>query len=283
MSKSFKIQIASIKGLRERNEDALYFECGKKQIIECCGDLKSSAKNNDDRMMYGIFDGHGGNEISTYLAKYIPYYLNTLNIKSGDINLKINQIYDRIDRILREENLEAKNRGSAALMCILYEDNIKIINVGDSRAIGCNEYNIGTQLSIDHKPMQFNEKMRIEKMNGNIEIDTHNDYRICGLSLSRSFGDLDTKPYVSHQPEIYDYKYNNLKFIVLGCDGLWDVLSNQEVIEYVLSELKKFNDDKIKIQNKHDNINNIAYNLASYAINIKKSTDNVSIIIIFFN
>ena len=60
-----------------------------------------------------------------------------------------------------------------------------------------------------------------------------------------------------------------MKFIVLACDGLWDVLTNQDVVNFINEELYK----------KEKNID-ISKKLAEYAIS-KGSTDNISIIIIY--
>ena len=89
---------------------------------------------------------------------------------------------------------------------------------------------------------------------------------------------MDSTPFVTHKPEIFKYKIKkNDKFIVIGCDGLWDVMSNKNVNDFILDKI-----NKIKITEMSGNSNNnIAYLLANYAIK-KGSTDNISIIIIFF-
>lgn len=57
------------------------------------------------------------------------------------------------------------------------------------------------------------------------------------LAVSRAIGDLDYKIYgVLALPEVYDeIAQDDVEFIVLACDGLWDVVSNQEVVEVVRS------------------------------------------------
>ena len=149
--------------------------------------------------------------------------------------------------------------------------------LGDSRIICCNKYNIGIPLTIDHKPDFFYEKNRIENLKGTITERSNDCPRIKGLATSRSFGDGNTKPYVSHLPEIFDYKIKNDKYIVLACDGIWDVLSNQDVINFINCKLS----NNININNNNNKKNNIAYELAEYAYK-KGSTDNISIIILFF-
>jgi serine/threonine protein phosphatase PrpC len=67
--------------------------------------------------------------------------------------------------------------------------------------------------------------------------------------------------------------------MIMGCDGLWDVLNNQEAIDMVLSEIENNDDYKKNINNKSDN--NIAIKLANLAYD-KGSEDNITVIVIFF-
>jgi len=99
------------------------------------------------------------------------------------------------------------------------------------------------------------------------------------LSVSRAFGDMDAAPFVTHKPDIFKYTLKrNDKFLILGCDGLWDVLSNQDVINFILNKM----DETPKLNNISSySKSNISQSLAEYAIK-QGSTDNVSIIIIFF-
>jgi hypothetical protein len=82
------------------------------------------------------------------------------------------------------------------------------------------------------------EKRRIKNLGGTI---THypkgDDPRIKGLSVSRAFGDFNAEPYLTNMPDIFRYKLDkNDKFIVFACDGLWEVLQNQDVVNFILNE-----------------------------------------------
>lgn len=170
--------------------------------------------------------------------------------------------------------------GSTALVVIHFRKNncqyLNIMNTGDCRAVLCRDH-LAIALTKDHKPEWPEERRRIEKMGGRIQHDGI-DWRIKDLSVSRAFGDLDATPFVTHRPDIYRYKMDKSdKFMILACDGLWDTVSPQEGVNFVLancydSSLKK----KKKIPDQ------IARKLAEYAI-MKGSGDNVSVIIVFFN
>src|SRR5690606_32128985 len=104
------------------------------------------------------------------------------------------------------------------------------------------------------------------------------DFRIKDLSVSRAFGDLKAEPFVTCMPDIKRIKLGKKeKFFVLACDGLWDVLDDQTVVNFVLlncydlKTLKRINHDI-----------NIANKLAEFAIS-KGSTDNVTVHVVFLD
>lgn len=257
-----KIYFTSLIGSRDKNED-------KHNII---------LTNNIN--MYAIYDGHGGTFTSKFLSKYLPMYLlNNLEIPLK--KKKIINIFNHIQKILiKKYNKDATKTGSTCLVCLEYifknKKIISIINLGDSRSIICRN-NCAIPLSKDHKPNWPEEKYRIEKLNGKIYFDEY-DWRIHDLSVSRAFGDIYANPHVCQTPDIFNYIISSRdKFIVLACDGLWDVLSNQDVVNYILYNCY---DDTLSTRINKDL--DISKKLAEYAIK-KGSTDNISIIIVFFD
>jgi serine/threonine protein phosphatase PrpC len=269
----------SIQGRRPYNEDE----------YKVINNLNSNDITLHKVGYFGLFDGHGGGKISKFCKKHLHKYFidneitNKPPSKSKDYDKYIIKTYSSIQNKLSEHEKEAKTVGSTALVVLIYEKDkknyCKITNLGDCRAIMCNEYNIAVQLTKDHKPTSFEEYKRIISENGKITKEANDDYRINGMSVSRAFGDLDAKPHVSHIPDIFDYDINKTKFIIMGCDGLWDALGNQEAIDLVLSDIENNDDYKKNINNKTDN--NIAIKLANLAYD-KGSCDNISVIVIFF-
>jgi serine/threonine protein phosphatase PrpC len=265
------IQSASLQGIRESNED-------EHVIIE---NIDSKDKNLNKVNMLAVYDGHGGPHVSKFLKdNMFRYFLKKTNDNKFNDNKKtinyINGVFNHLQNKLKKQKF-AKYSGSTALVTLETKNrnkrNLWVANTGDCRSVMCNRYNIAIQLTKDHKPNCMEERKRIEGLNGKIVFDG-DDWRVKDLSLSRAFGDLDATPYVTHLPQIYKYKISNSdKFIILACDGLWDVMSNQEVINFILEY-------KSKIDPLKDNIN-IAEKLAKFAIN-SGSSDNITIIINFF-
>jgi serine/threonine protein phosphatase PrpC len=267
----------SMLGRRSSNED-------QHEII-----INLDGNNNDLKNinMFCIFDGHGGKDVAKYLKDHIPPFFIKKHM-NYDTNNKdkmkkyIEKVYDHVQNSLerRLKNV-SYTIGSTALVSFFYKKNktIKyyIINVGDCRAVKCNKDSIAIPLSKDHKPHLVDEKKRIENIGGKIIFDG-DDWRIKDLSVSRAFGDMDATPYVTHKPEIFNYSLKkNDKFIIFACDGLWDVLTNQEAVDFVALKLEDVS--KIISMSGYSK-KNVAHQLASYAIE-KGSYDNVSVTIVF--
>jgi serine/threonine protein phosphatase PrpC len=281
----------STTGIRPSNEDAM----------ELVNNLDLNNKSLIRVLYAGVFDGHGGGGISKTLidnkkinlSKYFtnsssPVATNLSSSKSYNKKI-ILPLFNRIQEKLKNYYIQSNNMGSTALISLLYPKseksdklNLKIINLGDTRATLCNEYNIAVQLSLDHKPHLLCEKYRIQQMGGTLEESDGDDPRIGGMSVSRSFGDLDNK-FISQVPDIFDYTLDKEKFVILGCDGIWDVLSNQDAVDFVLDKYNMLKENnKILSDTKTKSEQNIANKLADYAIK-KGSKDNISLYIIFFN
>lgn len=260
----------TVQGKRESNED--------QHFIFSNLDGKYSDKNNINMM--GVFDGHGGKLVSKYLKENLPDYFtkkfkDNLLSKPEKFSKYVSKVFDTLQTKLIEEHPKAVNYcGSTACLVIHCINKLEkkgylwVINIGDSRAVLNNKNGLSIQLSKDHKPNSPDERMRIEKMGGKIAFDGA-DWRVKDLSLSRAFGDIDCTPYVTHLPQIYKHNLSSKdKFVILACDGLWDVVSNQDAVDFVQDLLNK----NFK--------GNFSKMLCEYALT-KGSMDNVSIIVYF--
>ena len=101
------------------------------------------------------------------------------------------------------------------------------------------------EMSKDHKPNCKSEKIRIEKLGGAI----YDGYLNGQLSVSRALGDWHMKrpkgsaSPLSAEPELQDMLLGeDDEFLILGCDGLWEVMSSQCAVTIARKELMLHND-----------------------------------------
>lgn len=262
--------LASIKGERSSNED------NHNIIVGLYDSNTKTAKVN----YYGVYDGHGGKFVSNFLRNNLSQFFVDKQVMYPLNKLYVNCVYDKLQNVLVEKyKKEATDCGSTCLVVCHFKENNKdylnILNTGDSRCVICRN-NIGIALTKDHKPDWPDEYCRITKLGGQIK-KIGNTVRINDLSVSRAFGDIESSKFVTHLPDLYKYKITEKdKFIIVACDGLWDVLSSQDAVNFVLKNC--YDSDMVKI---NQNIN-ISKKLSDYAIECD-SGDNVTCIVVFFD
>jgi serine/threonine protein phosphatase PrpC len=265
------VHSCSLKGFRNQNED-------KHNIV--LNENKKNRKINNINFL-SVFDGHGGKFVSKFLHDNLSNYFLDKRIKYPLSKKYVNKVFNHIQNVLKNKyQNKAYHCGSTCLVVIKFNKDknkyINVMNTGDSRSILCRN-NTAISLTKDHKPHWPEEKRRIEKLNGRIYFDG-DDWRINDLSVSRAFGDIDAHPFLTHIPELFRYKIDkNDKFIILACDGLWDVVTNQEAVNFILENCY---DHKLEKRVSNKKKVNIAKKLANYAIS-KGSTDNITIIVSF--
>ncbi|XP_022737657.1 LOW QUALITY PROTEIN: probable protein phosphatase 2C 52 [Durio zibethinus] len=159
--------------------------------------------------------------------------------------------YKAMDKELRSHpNLDCFCSGSTAVTIVKQGSNLFVGYIGDSRAImgskDSNDSMVAIQLTVDLKPDLPREAERIKRCKGRVFAlqDEPEVPRVWlpfddapGLAMARAFGDFCLKEYgVISIPEFSHRPLTERdKFIVLASDGVWDVLSNEEVVDIVSS------------------------------------------------
>jgi serine/threonine protein phosphatase PrpC len=96
------------------------------------------------------------------------------------------------------------------------------------------------------------------------------------LAVSRSLGDCESQPFVTCDPYVVKRTLTLYDaFVILGCDGVWDVLTDQEAVDLVLDEIKQYPVlDEMLAFRAATRIRDTAY--------LSGSTDNISVILVLF-
>ena len=136
-------------------------------------------------------------------------------------------------------NIRFERSGSTCVVVLVSPSHIICANSGDSRAI-LRRGGKTLPLSFDHKPTNIPELERVNAAGGFVK-----GKRVDGdLAVSRGLGDFsyksnETKPVAQQkvipEPEILVYPRNHDldEFLVLACDGVWDVASNEQCSEFL--------------------------------------------------
>lgn len=217
---------------------------------------------------FAVYDGHGikGAEASQFVRDEVRTSLiNDKRLLSKfkerkEVEKYFKKLFYNIQSKFKKKSTEYETSGTCAICVLLVDNHCFVINLGDSRAvIGSKQsgQKIAYQMSIDHKANREEEKKRIESMGGMVTQDKFGALgpaRVYsktedgpGLAVARSLGDLlghsvgvIPEPEVSHKEIDHDDK-----FIVIGSDGIWDVMNSAEVIGYIFEKTSEATKDKI--------------------------------------
>ncbi|KAJ3425801.1 phosphatase 2c [Anaeramoeba flamelloides] len=198
----------------------------QEEIIK--GELRNYQIENSE--FFGLFDGHGGREASEHVANNLPVKIKDKLLKGIKIEEAIHDAFVE----LQEEMLSwCLYSGTTAIVIITLGAFVYVINLGDSKAVLCRN-GFTVSLTQQQKPNDPEEKKRIEKDGGFVK-----DGRVNGiLAVSRAFGDGYLGKAISCEPEIINFQISNSdSFIVIGCDGVWDVLSDKKTVGIVSGEI----------------------------------------------
>lgn len=216
-------------------------------------------ENTNIRFM-GVYDGHGekGREASNYVEKEIRRLVtdNKSKIRKWSLQANSREVitkmfvdgYKKIQNSMKKQDDMFSLSGSCCISALLIEKVCYVINLGDSRAVigGKLIDNIfAIQMSIDHKPSLPEEMERIKKSGGEVKSQSEGAggpmrvYKLNeinpGLAVARSLGDCyGHECGVSEEPQVsYRILEETDEFIVMGSDGIWDVMNSVEIVGYV--------------------------------------------------
>ena len=270
---------------------------------------------------FGIYDGHGGSKCSEFLKNCLhKLILNDINfpenvelaIKNGFLNAE-KTFLNEIALNQEDENIINDRSGSCAVIILLVDRKIYVANIGDSRTLFSEKNGKSfVMVTEDHKPENKNEKERIIKNGGHVYqsrtvlSSVENEYlngkiflgpfRVLPgtLSVSRTIGDIGAKnPKFGGNPNVvickpdifvFDLIKNDIDFFIMGSDGIFDEVSNEEIINCawtILNNNNKDNKNFNKNENEYDfeniNIHEKCGLIVDYIIKssmVRKSLDN---------
>jgi serine/threonine protein phosphatase PrpC len=200
---------------------------------------------DEDCLLFGVFDGHGGPKTSRHVAQNLVNHIlsafdHTINLQKG-----LEVAFMTLDASLDKDVHFFV--GTTGNVCIIRKDRYICANLGDSRSVLCRD-GIALPLSYDHKPNNPSERERIYNA-GEFVSHIGGAHRVGGsLSVARSFGDFSFKERNVSQKDQPITAFPEIKiiarqpeadnFIITACDGLWDVYTNENAVQAVRNMLK---------------------------------------------
>ncbi|KAK8803408.1 hypothetical protein WA158_001102 [Blastocystis sp. Blastoise] len=253
---------------------------GWRASMEDCHYIETSLPGNVRTGFYGVFDGHGGSYTSSYTSEHLldellrqqEYHASDTTPQQYEQVLKNGFVHfdQKLKHIITDQS------GSTAITSFITPSHIIVGNLGDSRCLLSRGY-LPIPMSIDHKPEKESERQRIIHAGGLVA-----GGRVGDLAVARAFGDFSYKgnnnlePHeqlVSSRPDVYiEERTSEDNFLILACDGIWDVMpSPAQTIELLKDLFESYEDPKDALSE-------------FLEICLKEgSKDNMTIMIIFLN
>ena len=262
-------------------------------------------KGSPEFSYFGVYDGHGGRQIADFLEETLENNI-AIELQQGDDA----SVLERIQRAylitdMQSRRLNIVTSGATAVSAVLHTTvdpvdvsirtsrKLYVANIGDSRAVLVGELSpslgglpapvpLGSgrgseackhlyayRLTYDHRAEDLREQSRVEAAGGFITRG-----RVLGiLAVSRSFGDHGMKDFLIADPHLSEVdllKVGRAPMLIMACDGVWDVFSDQEaaemlVLKYVENGNKPFDASGMLVQAAID----------------RGSADNITAIVVF--
>ena len=232
---------------------------------------------------YSVLDGHAGEGVARFSEKKLlgNVLFEVLPVRDSvqGIQDALRRAFLRHDKALQEDFGILRDRsGSTCTSVLMTPTHFVFANLGDSRSILCRGGRL-TFATKDHKPTLTLERNRIRGAGGfvvNGRVDG-------GLAVSRAFGDFEYKmrtdlsvlqQKVVAEPDIsvVERVPDRDDFLLLACDGVWDVMSNVAVLKFVQQRLRRNSRD----------LKGICSQLIRRCLD-HGSRDNMSAILVVFN
>ncbi|XP_038215727.1 uncharacterized protein LOC119835140 [Zerene cesonia] len=220
--REFRTVSAAMRNTRRVMEDR-HVEIGN---LEALFDVETTERTS----FYAVYDGHAGASAAHYSAAHLHQYMVESPHYKKNLKRAMHDAFIRTDaEFIGKSKMDHRSVGGSTAVVVCVRGSALVVGwAGDSLALLAQRMRV-MQLVHPHKPSREDERRRIESSGGMVmHIGT---WRVNGqLAVSRAIGDAQYKPYVIAKPELGTVDLDGDEdFLVVACDGLWDVVSEDEV------------------------------------------------------
>ncbi|ESO98677.1 hypothetical protein LOTGIDRAFT_174041 [Lottia gigantea] len=261
-SKPLEVCVHSVKNTRRKMED----------VHVICSDLNTlfNLKDCASHSYYSVFDGHGGLDAAIYAGNHLHTNLVHNSSFLTDPCTALKQAYKQTDEgFLLKAKKENLKSGTTGVTVLKLEKKLYIAWLGDSQAVVVKNGETVTKTE-PHKPEKPDEKERIEKLGGIVV--WFGTWRVNGaIAVARAIGDRAHKPFICSDADVCSIDLDGTEdYIVLACDGVWDVVEPNDVPELVYNHIQQTKGDRTRT----------AHRIVEVAKE-SGSNDNISVIVVF--
>jgi serine/threonine protein phosphatase PrpC len=232
-----RFAISEQQGPRETMEDAHYAD--------------------SDTGLFCVFDGHGGRKAADFAASRFPELLSNHPEYPADLAKALRDaVVSTEDEFMELARKDELNDGTTLVVGLVAGNKLYVANVGDSEALICREDKPIVLTTIHNPSKNPKEGVRVQNAGGRLINNRvghpHYNVRLFNIAVSRAIGDLLYK-----SPEFTLNKTSGLiaepdisvteltsqdKFLLLACDGVWDVFTHAEAVDFILEKLEETQD-----------------------------------------
>ncbi|RWW90212.1 hypothetical protein BHE74_00000640 [Ensete ventricosum] len=223
-----------------------------------------------------VFDGHGGRHAADFACSNLPRFLLEDEDFPKEIERAVASAFLQTDTAFAEvcSVNSSLASGTTALAALVIGRSLVVANAGDCRAVLCRRGK-AIDMSQDHKPACSKERKRIEALGGHV----YDGYLNGLLNVARAIGDWhingmkdsDGSGPLSAEPEVMKmWLTEDDEFLILGCDGIWDVFLSQNAVDFARRKLQEHNDPAACCKE-----------LVDEALK-RKSSDNLAVVLVCF-
>ncbi len=209
---------------------------GVRPTMEDAHTLVRNFGGKPNQAFFGIYDGHGGKQVADFASQNLhENFFNELN--SGvEPRQAFKNAYYATDQQIKDAGL-SEQTGSTAVTAFVQGKKLYIANAGDARAV-LDSGGQARRLSQDHKLTDPAAKARIERAGGRVTQEEGDVPRVEGvLAIARSLGDHQFKRFIPVEPFRKEIELApNDTHLILACDGVWDVMSDQDAVNLIKDE-----------------------------------------------
>jgi len=236
---------------------------------------------------FAVYDGHGGRQVVDFVTQELHPNVWREIRKGKSIPDALLVAFQQTDEDMVRRNI--MQSGCTACCCLLVEEGqhrvIYTAHLGDSRAVMSRDGRATRLTSMtDHKATDPLEGKRVIEAGGFIMNDRVNGM----LAMTRALGDHLLKmpilpnDVVSNVPDITSTDLQPQdSFVILACDGLWDVTSDQQAVELVSESMRELTPFARQLEAEGRSMAEILARMLVEEALARGSNDNVSCIVIF--